>query len=101
MGRTSCSADHQVSENGFKCPESALPKADGFGLSDPHPKYADPSDCAKFYICLNGVTQREHAVLRFSQKCSRVQRLLCFPGGRRRQGQTSTETIATTIVVLM
>jgi len=57
--RTSCSAAHQVSENGFKCPESALPKADGFGLSDPHPKYADPSDCAKFYICLNGVTPRE------------------------------------------
>ena len=52
-------AAHQVSENGFKCPENAAPKADGFGLSDPHPKYADPSDCAKFYICLNGVTPRE------------------------------------------
>merc|ERR1712042_102106 len=57
--RTSCSAEHQVSKNGFKCPETALPKGDGFGLSDPHPKYADPSDCAKFYICLNGVTPRE------------------------------------------
>ena len=51
--------EHQVSKNGFKCPETALPKGDGFGLSDPHPKYADPSDCAKFYICLNGVTPRE------------------------------------------
>merc|ERR1712008_510566 len=32
---------------------------DIFGLSDPHPKHPDPSDCAKFYICLNGVTPRE------------------------------------------
>lgn len=44
-------------ESGFKCPE-VTPK-DAFGISDPHPKYADPSDCAKFYICLNGVTPRE------------------------------------------
>ena len=51
-------AAHESSlENGFKCPEVA-PK-DAFGISDPHPKYADPSDCAKFYICLNGVTPRE------------------------------------------
>merc|ERR1712008_462761 len=28
-------------------------------VSDPHPKHPDPSDCAKFYICLNGVTPRE------------------------------------------
>jgi len=27
-------------------------------LSDPHPKLADPEDCAKFYICMNGVTPR-------------------------------------------
>lgn len=44
-------------ENGFSCPE--LTPKDAFGISDPHPKYADPSDCAKFYICLNGVTPRE------------------------------------------
>jgi len=56
--RTSCSSEHQVSENGFKCPKLE-PKGEVFGLSDPHPKYADPSDCAKFYICLNGVTPRE------------------------------------------
>ena len=29
-----------------------------FDISDPHPKYADPADCAKFYICLNGVSPR-------------------------------------------
>jgi hypothetical protein len=26
--------------------------------SDPHPKYPDADDCAKFYICLNGVSPR-------------------------------------------
>ena len=44
-------------ENGFKCPEKV--NTDAFGIADPHPKFADPSDCAKFYICLNGVTPRE------------------------------------------
>merc|ERR1712217_425405 len=31
------------------------------GPSDlyPHPKYADPNDCAKFYVCLNGISPRE------------------------------------------
>ena len=44
-------------ESGFKCAASS--QTDAFGVSDPHPKFADPSDCAKFYICLNGVTPRE------------------------------------------
>ncbi len=44
-------------DDGFKCPVVA--EVDAFGVSDPHPKYADPADCAKFYICLNGVTPRE------------------------------------------
>merc|ERR1711971_1347461 len=26
---------------------------------DPHPKYADPNDCANFYVCLNGISPRE------------------------------------------
>merc|ERR1711992_358466 len=56
--RTNCKAANLNSlENGFVCPEQ--PSKDAFGISDPHPKYADPSDCAKFYICLNGVTPRE------------------------------------------
>ena len=50
--------DHESLESGFTCPSVSNPQ-DAFGLSDPHPKYADPSDCAKFYICLNGVTPRE------------------------------------------
>merc|ERR1712165_679936 len=32
---------------------------DEFGQFDPHPKYADPNDCAKFYVCLNGISPRE------------------------------------------
>jgi len=44
-------------DSGFKCPDKSEQK-DNFDISDPHPKYADPSDCAKFYICLNGVSPR-------------------------------------------
>lgn len=57
--RQDCQSESEVagSEGGFQCPE--VKKAeDGFGLTDPHPKYADAEDCAKFYICLNGVSPR-------------------------------------------
>jgi len=54
--RKQCSNEHEVTDDGFKCPN--LP-ADNTGLADPHPKYADPEDCAKFYICLNGVSPRQ------------------------------------------
>jgi len=43
--------------SGFQCPEKA--PLDAFGQADPHPKFEDPDDCAKFYICLNGVSPRE------------------------------------------
>ena len=43
--------------DGFQCPASA--PTDEFGQYDPHPKYADPNDCAKFFICLNGISPRE------------------------------------------
>lgn len=55
--RKQCNSDHEVTEGGFKCPKVEAP-ADGLGLTDPHPKYADANDCAKFYICLNGVSPR-------------------------------------------
>ena len=51
------SLETETLESGFKCAASS--QTDAFGVSDPHPKFADPSDCAKFYICLNGVTPRE------------------------------------------
>ena len=43
--------------DGFQCPANA--PTDEFGQFDPHPKYADPNDCAKFFICLNGISPRE------------------------------------------
>lgn len=49
--------ENHASESGFTCP--AASPVDAFGVTDPHPKYADPADCAKFYICLNGITPRE------------------------------------------
>jgi hypothetical protein len=56
--RKNCQVESQALESGFRCAASS-PTDDAFGVSDPHPKYADPADCAKFYICLNGVTPRE------------------------------------------
>ncbi|XP_040576001.1 protein obstructor-E [Lepeophtheirus salmonis] len=55
--RTECQKERNALKNGFICPSKA--EADAYGVADPHPKYADPDDCAKFYICLNGVTPRE------------------------------------------
>ena len=49
-------AEQESLDNGFKCP--SIDARDNLGVTDPHPKYADPADCAKFYICLNGVTPR-------------------------------------------
>lgn len=43
---------------GFRCPDLDIEGKGSFGVVDPHPKYADPTDCAKFYICLNGVSPR-------------------------------------------
>ena len=42
--------------DGFQCP-SSVP------TDDPNPMYADPSDCAKFYICINGISPREQVCL--------------------------------------
>lgn len=32
---------------------------DKFGQTIAHPKYPHPTDCQKFYICLNGLTKQE------------------------------------------
>jgi len=57
--RTECKAEAYALEttDGFQCPNSA--PTDEFGQFDPHPKYADPNDCANFYVCLNGISPRE------------------------------------------
>merc|ERR1711910_165042 len=49
--------EDDVAEEEEDCPANA--PTDEFGQFDPHPKYADPNDCAKFFICLNGISPRE------------------------------------------
>lgn len=39
--------------DGFKCPEGEVSGPNGRIL--PHPTFPHPEDCAKFYICRNGV----------------------------------------------
>jgi len=56
--RQGCKASAYSLETGdFQCPEQG--PQDDFSGYDPHPKYADPNDCQKFYICLNGISPRE------------------------------------------
>merc|ERR1739844_665609 len=55
--RTNCKADHQETESGFSCPASDG-AFDPLRTSDPHPKYPDADDCAKFYICRYGARPR-------------------------------------------
>jgi len=43
--------------NGFQCPPR--PEVQEGAQFDPHPRFADANDCAKFYICLNGISPRE------------------------------------------
>merc|ERR1712203_339361 len=78
--RTNCKSDHEAnSVNGFTCPE--IKASDPLGISDPHPKYADADDCAKFYICLTESAQElkvvnsvslQHSIktMRLPRKCS-------------------------------
>ena len=44
-------------DDGFVCPKEKQFSRDG--NTEAHPRYPHP-DCQKFYICLNGVTPREH-----------------------------------------
>lgn len=42
-----------VLDDGFVCPRTKI--ADAYGRIIPHPTYPHPDDCAKFYICRNGL----------------------------------------------
>lgn len=44
-------------KDGFTCPKEQ--KTDEAGQSVAHPKYAHPTDCQRFYVCLNGVEPRD------------------------------------------
>lgn len=44
--------------DGFSCPKEANGGADSNGQVVVHPKYAHPTDCQQFYVCLNGQEPR-------------------------------------------
>lgn len=46
-------------DDGFTCPEEDVMEPNGRKL--PHPTYPHPEDCAKFYICRNGVSPQKGA----------------------------------------
>lgn len=43
--------------SGFSCPKRQT--IDDNGQADAHPKYPHPTDCQRFYVCLNGVEARD------------------------------------------
>jgi len=58
--RTECKPEAYDGDtaSGFQCPSQ--PEFNLFNQLEPHPRYLDPEDCAKFYVCLNGITPSEH-----------------------------------------
>ncbi|XP_063705758.1 protein obstructor-E [Culicoides brevitarsis] len=54
-GRTGCGKKKETS--GFQCPNGAV--VDDNGQTDQHPKFPHPTDCQRFYVCLNGVEARD------------------------------------------
>lgn len=44
-------------KDGFECPPGQ--QVDALGQIVAHPKFAHPSDCQRFYVCLNGVEPRD------------------------------------------
>lgn len=50
---TNCNVRRDALEDGFICPNENVIGPGGRIL--PHPTYPHPEDCAKFYICRNGV----------------------------------------------
>ncbi|KAH8326784.1 protein obstructor-E [Drosophila kikkawai] len=56
--REGCNPEQRTSETGFVCPKDQ-PKTDDRGQVVTHPKYPHPTDCQKFYVCLNGEDPRD------------------------------------------
>ena len=53
-----CDANkRETLDDGFSCPEGDVAGPQGRIL--PHPTYPHPEDCAKFYICRNGVVPQK------------------------------------------
>jgi len=55
--RQGCVKNDNILKDGFTCPKE-LP-TDPQGQPVTHPKFAHPSDCQRFYVCLNGVEPRD------------------------------------------
>lgn len=51
------SIEEKTDADVFKCPNKSVKDANG--LPVPHPQYAHPNDCQKFYLCINGNEKRE------------------------------------------
>lgn len=47
----------EKNKDGFSCPKGQ--QTDENGQAVAHPKFPHPSDCQRFYVCLNGVEPRD------------------------------------------
>lgn len=54
--RENCQVQKKKLKDGFECPEQK--KNDPSGQVVAHPHYIHPTDCQKFYVCLNGIDPR-------------------------------------------
>ncbi|XP_055683829.1 protein obstructor-E [Lutzomyia longipalpis] len=55
--RQGCQDKSKELKDGFTCPKEQ--SVDSTGQTVAHPKYAHPTDCQRFYVCLNGVEPRD------------------------------------------
>ncbi|KAG5884574.1 hypothetical protein JTB14_015415 [Gonioctena quinquepunctata] len=56
-GRKGCNAKINTLKDGFQCPKEG--NKDANGNLEVHPKYPHPTDCQRFYVCLNGDEPRD------------------------------------------
>ncbi|CAH1961597.1 unnamed protein product [Acanthoscelides obtectus] len=56
-GRQGCKQTLNTLKDGFTCPKEGQKDANGQLVV--HPKFAHPTDCQRFYVCLNGVEPRD------------------------------------------
>uniref|UniRef100_A0A2A4JQJ5 Chitin-binding type-2 domain-containing protein n=1 Tax=Heliothis virescens TaxID=7102 RepID=A0A2A4JQJ5_HELVI len=56
-GRQGCQEQEKKTKDGFQCPTQQQVDAQGQAVA--HPKFPHPTDCQRFYVCLNGVEPRD------------------------------------------
>lgn len=56
--RENCQEKKKQLKDGFECPKD-VKKNDASGQVVAHPHFIHPTDCQKFYVCLNGIEPRE------------------------------------------